>query len=455
MSNTFDSLKRPTLTGIGSLAPSRVSGLTIEGDKLNTGMLNLIGYAPLSIGSDTDIPPYDYEYPLFRNKGRNELMGGISISTIFHDCIVGKTDLKSNDHFKDQTGSLLLHNKGRETQLNNNTLGLEVYYGSRIFHKKNDPTSPLDKGIFTYSKIYTNEKHRYEYKLDNNDLTHSNTYVDKIKLHSDTNTIITNGGNNSLELQNIDENSKIQIKSFNNVINMNKERIELRTNDGSGGSYIKLDNNNIDIYGEIVNISTQDSNYSLIQGNNRELNLGINDNNYIKMESKQDSEVNTIKNNNLIMNNDKLQVNSDHLIHFRNTSGCQNEIKLDHFQNSLELQNFKDSSGTFGNQIILDSNGTSTIESASTIESGANTSQKQIKMNTTIISALAKNVIEMTTPMVEISNKLNVKEELIIGDRQGIHYRITSNKNNGDTSLVIHKYKSYTEMEGIVCEFDL
>ena len=114
-----------------------------------------------------------------------------------------------------------------------------------------------------------------------------------------------------------------------------------------------------------------------------------------------------------------------------------------------ELQNFKDSNGNFGNQIILDSKGTGTIES------GANTSQKQIKMNTTIISAIAKNVIEMTTPMVEISNKLNVKEELIIGDRQGIHYRITSNKNNGDTSLVIHKYKSYTEMEGIVCEFDL
>ena len=442
MINTFDLLKKPTITGMGVLTPSRVSGLTIEGDKLNTGMLNLIGYTPLSIGSDTEIPPYNYEYPLFRNKGRNELLGGLSISTNYHDCIVGKTDLKRNDNFKDQVGSLLIHNKGRENQINNNTLGLEVYYGSRIFHKKNDPTSPLDKGLFTYSSIYPNEKHRYEYKLDNTDLTQSTTYVDKIKLHSDTNTILTNGSNNSLEFKNQGNNSQIKMNSFNNVINLNKEYIELRNLDTSGGSYIKIDNNSIDIYSERVNMITKGSTNPMVQGNNKEVTLSINVNNYVKMTSNPDNEVNTI-------HNDKLYVNSDHLVHLKNTSGCQNEIKLDHFQNSLELQNFKDSSGNFENQIILDGKGTGTTES------GGNTSQKQIKINTTILSVISKNMIEMNTPIVEISNKLNVKEELIIGDRHGIHYRITSNKKNNDTSLVIHKYKNYNDMEGIVCEFDL
>lgn len=443
MTNTFDLLKKPCITGLGVITPSRVSGLTIEGDKLNTGMLNLVGYTPLSIGSDTEIPPYDYEYPLFRNKGRNELIGGLSISTNYNDCIIGKTDIKRTDNFKDQQGSLLIHNKGRENQLNNNTLGLEVYYGSRIFHKINDPENPLDKGLFTYSSIHTNEKHRYEYKIDNNNLTHSVTYVDKIKLHSDTNSILTNGINNSMEFQNLDDNSQIQIKSFNNVIKLNKHHIEMRNLDNSGGSYIKLDNNSIDIYSDSVNMITPGSGVPMIQGNSEEVTLKINSNNYIQLKSNPGNEENTIY-------NDKLYINSDHLVHLKNTSGCQNEIKLDHQQNSLELQNFKDSSGNFQNQIILDNTGTGTMESGV-----GNTPQKQIKINTTILSAISKNMIEMKTPMVEISNKLNVKEELIIGDRHGTHYRITSNKQNNDTSLVIHKYKSYDVMEGIVCEFDL
>ena len=115
----------------------------------------------------------------------------------------------------------------------------------------------------------------------------------------------------------------------------------------------------------------------------------------------------------------------------------------------MELQNFKDSSGNFENQIILDGKGTGTTES------GGNTSQKQIKINTTILSVISKNMIEMNTPIVEISNKLNVIKELIIGNRQGTHYRITTNTNNNETYLVIHKYKNYNDMEGIVCEFDL
>lgn len=411
MGDKFDTLTRPPSNGLGALNPSRVSGLTIEGDKSNNGMLNLIGYTPLLIGSDTKIPPYNYDYPLFRNKGRTELIGGVSISTNFHDCIVGKTDIKCNDHLNDQIGSLLIHNKGRTT---NDTLGLEVYYGSRIFHKNK-------AGLI---KTSTNEKHRYEYILDNSDLTHSNTYADKIKLHSDTNTILTNGSHNTLELKNDGINSQIQMKSFNNVINLTKDYIEFKNSDSSG-NYIKIDNNTIDIYSEKVNIVTK--------GNNQKLFLGISDNNYIEMITVNGVEEKTI-------HNDKLYVNSDNLIYLKNTSGSKNEIKLDDSTSSLELRNFQD------NQIILDKTG---------IDSSGNENSKQIKLDSQVISMNADSIIKMKTPMVEISNKLNVKDEIIIGNRHGKHYRITTNNNNNDTSLVIHKYSNYNNMDGIVCEFDL
>ena len=68
-------------------------------------------------------------------------------------------------------------------------------------------------------------------------------------------------------------------------------------------------------------------------------------------------------------------------------------------------------------------------------------------------------MVEMDTPMVEMNNKLNVKGEIIIGNRYGKHFRITThpNSNNTDVSLVVHKYSgsNSNDMDGIVCEFDL
>ena len=138
--------------------------------------------------------------PQLRVSGRTDLYS-LSVSTYYNDCIIGKNDIYNYKELcnmnPDQYGSLSVRCKGRYDSNKQYQQGLEVYYGARI--------TALDRNCSQIQSIKNkkNINHNISYSMTNR-ITEFNNVSHKINLHSDTETILTQG----IVPWNIDDSSK-------------------------------------------------------------------------------------------------------------------------------------------------------------------------------------------------------------------------------------------------------